>query len=134
MAPSDLTDRAVDGLAVRRRVLGDAYVDKSLEAATDFSAPLQDFVHENCWGLVWTREALDLKTRSMITLSALAGSGKWSEFTTHARGALNNGWTLEELRELVFHLAVYLGVPTALEAFRALAPLAAEHTPTNDLR
>ena len=122
----DLAARARRGLAVRKQVLGDEYVENALRNADDFSLPLQDFLNENCWGLVWTREGLTPATRSMITLTALAAGNKWSEFRTHTRGALRNGWTKEELREAILHMAVYLGVPTALEAFRAASAVIAE--------
>lgn len=119
-------ERAAKGLEIRKQVLGAEYVDRALENSNDFTLPLQDFLNENCWGLVWTREGLEPKTRSVVTLTALAATNKWGEFKTHIRGAMNNGWTTEELREMILHMSVYLGVPTALEAFRAASEVVNE--------
>jgi 4-carboxymuconolactone decarboxylase len=119
-------ERSAAGLEMRKQVLGTDYVERSLANSNDFSAPLQDFLNENCWGLVWTREGLDPKIRSVVTLTALAAGNKWNEFRTHIRGAMNNGWTSDELREMILHMAVYLGVPTALEAFRAASEVVNE--------
>jgi len=114
-----------DGLRVRREVLGPEYVDRALNAADAFTRDLQDYLSSNCWGAVWVRPGLDRRSRSLATLTALAATGKWTEFKTHVRGALRNGCTAEELKELFLHLAVYLGVPTAVEAFRAAQPIVA---------
>ena len=119
-------ERAAKGLEIRKQVLGAEYVDRALENSNAFTLPLQDFLNENCWGLVWTREGLEPKTRSVVTLTALAATNKWGEFKTHIRGAMNNGWTTEELREMILHMSVYLGVPTALEAFRAASEVVNE--------
>ena len=119
-------ERAVKGLEIRKQVLGAEYVERALNNSNDFTMPLQDFLNENCWGLVWTREGLEPKTRSVITLTALAATNKWGEFKTHIRGAMNNGWTTEEMREMILHMSVYLGVPTALEAFRAASEVVNE--------
>ena len=119
-------ERAAKGLEIRKQVLGAEYVERALNNSNDFTLPLQDFLNENCWGLVWTREGLEPKTRSVITLTALAATNKWGEFKTHIRGAMNNGWTSEELREMILHMSVYLGVPTALEAFRAASEVVNE--------
>lgn len=119
-------ERAAKGLEIRKQVLGAEYVERALNNSNDFTLPLQDFLNENCWGLVWTREGLEPKTRSVITLTALAATNKWGEFKTHIRGAINNGWTSEELREMILHMSVYLGVPTALEAFRAASEVVNE--------
>ena len=107
------------GLQVRREVMGDAFVDRALGNATAFSQPLQDFVNEHAWGGVWTRDGLDRKTRSLITLSALTALKCPQELKGHVRGALNNGCTVEEIRETLLHCAVYAGVPAAIDAFRA---------------
>lgn len=112
-----------DGLAMRKQVLGEDYVAAALERSDDFTRPLQDFLNEHCWGAAWARPELDPKSRSLITLTALAAGGKWTELASHARGALRNGWTPEELREALLHMGVYLGVPTAVEAFRAVGPV-----------
>jgi 4-carboxymuconolactone decarboxylase len=104
------------GLEVRRKVLGAEYVDRALAQAEDFSRPLQEYVTECCWGEVWTRPGLTLKERSMITLAAL---GRTHEVKLHVRGALNNGLTREQIREVLLHVAAYAGVPAAVDAFRA---------------
>ena len=108
-----------NGLQVRREVMGDAFVDRALNNATAFSQPLQDFVNEHAWGGVWNREGLDRRTRSLITLSALTALKCNQEIKGHVRGALNNGCTVDEIRETLLHCAVYAGVPAAIDAFRA---------------
>lgn len=99
--------------------MGDAFVDRALGNATAFTQPLQDFVNEHAWGSVWNREGLPLKTRSLITLAALTALKCPQELKGHVRGALNNGCTVEEIREALLHCAVYAGVPAAIDAFRA---------------
>lgn len=106
------------GLTMRRQVMGDAFVDRALGNATEFSQPLQDFVTQHAWGGVWNREGLPLKTRSLITLAALTALKCPQELKGHIRGALNNGCTMEEIRETLLHCAVYAGVPAAVDAFR----------------
>jgi 4-carboxymuconolactone decarboxylase len=105
------------GIEVRREVLGDAHVDRSLEAATEFTAPFQEFITRHAWGAVWTREGLDRRTRSVITLSVLTALGRENEIPLHVRAALRNGLTPEEIREALIHTAVYAGVPAANAAF-----------------
>ena len=109
------------GLATRRRVLGDEYVDRALAGATPFTEPLQQYITRNAWGDVWQRPGLDLKTRSLITVAMLTALGKQHELRSHVRGALNNGATPEEIREVLLHASIYCGVPTAVEAFRSAA-------------
>lgn len=106
------------GLAVRRSVLGDEYVNKALENATAFSKPFQDLVTEYCWGAVWTRDGLDRKTRSIINLAMLTALNRPHEIATHVRGALNNGLTENEICEVLLQTAIYCGVPAALDSFR----------------
>ena len=108
-----------EGVQVRREVKGDAFVDRALNNPTEFSQPLQEFVNEHAWGGVWNREGLDRKTRSLITLAALTALKCPQELKGHVRGALNNGCTVEEIREALLHCAVYAGVPAAIDAFRA---------------
>ena len=108
-----------EGVQVRREVMGDAFVDRALNNATEFSQPLQEFVNEHAWGGVWNREGLDRKTRSLITLAALTALKCPQELKGHVRGALNNGCTVEEIREALLHCAVYAGVRAAIDAFRA---------------
>jgi 4-carboxymuconolactone decarboxylase len=106
------------GLAMRRQVLGDAHVDRSLDAATDFSRPIQEFVTEHAWGAVWTRGVLPLPTRSLLNLVMLTALNRPHEFGVHVRGALRNGVTVAEIQEALLQTAVYVGAPAALEAFR----------------
>jgi 4-carboxymuconolactone decarboxylase len=106
------------GLATRRKVLGDAYVDAAMNRATEFTEPLQEFATKHAWGNVWQRPGLDLRTRSIATVSMLCALGKMHELKLHVRGALNNGVTKEELQEIFIHAGVYCGVPVAVEAFR----------------
>jgi 4-carboxymuconolactone decarboxylase len=114
-----MSEKKPDGLQMRRAVMGDAFVDRALGNATAFTQPLQDFVNEHAWGGVWTREGLDRKTRSLITLAALTALKCPQELKGHVRGALNNGCTIEEIRETLLHCAVYAGVPASIDAFRA---------------
>ncbi|MBV4550273.1 carboxymuconolactone decarboxylase family protein [Pseudomonas sp. SWRI102] len=114
-----MTDTPKTGLDMRRQVMGEAFVDRALGNATEFTQPLQDFVNEHAWGSVWSREGLPLKTRSLITLAALTALKCPQELKGHVRGALNNGCTVEEIREALLHCAVYAGVPAAIDAFRA---------------
>lgn len=107
------------GLKVRRQVMGDEFVDKALNATTDFTRPLQELVTANAWGEVWAREGLPLKTRSMITIATLAALKASNELKGHVRGALRNGCTVEEIQEILLHSAVYCGMPSGIEAFRA---------------
>jgi 4-carboxymuconolactone decarboxylase len=109
------------GLATRREVMGDAFVDRALSATTSFTQPIQDHISRNAWGDVWQREGLDRKTRSLITVAMLTALGKQHELKGHLRGALNNGATVAELQEVLLHAAIYCGVPTSVEAFRTAA-------------
>ena len=107
-----------DGLAVRRAVLGAAYVDRAVENADAFTRQLQDYVTKHCWGAVWTRPGLPHKTRSMLNLAMLATIGRMHEFKLHVRGALTNGVSRDEMAEILLQVGVYAGVPAAVEAFR----------------
>jgi 4-carboxymuconolactone decarboxylase len=107
------------GMAVRREVLGDAHVDKAIGSVTEFDKPLQDLITENCWGEIWTREALPRKTRSLITIATLAALKATAELKGHVRGALRNGCTVSEIQEVLLQSAVYCGAPAGIEAFRA---------------
>ena len=108
-----------DGLQMRKMVMGEAFVEKAFTNATEFTMPLQDFVTRNAWGTVWCRDGLDLKTRSLITISMLTALGRAHELKGHVRGALNNGATPEEIREVLLHAAIYCGAPLAIDAFRS---------------
>ena len=107
-----------NGLATSRAVLGDAYVDNALAKTTPFTAPLQELVTRHAWGNTWQRPGIDLRTRSIVTVSMLVALGRMHELKVHVRGALNNGVTAEELQEIFLHASVYCGFPAALDAFR----------------
>lgn len=112
-----MTDAYERGMAVRREVLGDEHVERSLANSTPFTAPFQEFITKMAWGEVWTREGLDRRSRSMITLALLAGLGRHEELAMHVRAALTNGLTEDEIGEVLLHTAVYAGVPAANSAF-----------------
>ena len=107
------------GMAVRREVLGNEYVDRAINGATDFTKPLQDMVTENCWGEIWTRKAIPKATRSLITIATLAALKATAELKVHVHGALRNGCSVEEIQEVLLQTTVYCGVPAGIEAFRA---------------
>ena len=108
------------GLTTRTQVMGPEFVDRAFGNATDYTLPMQEFITRNAWGNVWQRPGLDLKTRSLVTVAMLTALGKQHELKAHARGALNNGATPEELREVMLHATVYCGFPTAIDAFRSV--------------
>lgn len=109
------------GLAMRKQVMGEAFVASALDNMTPFTEPIQQHITRKAWGDVWQRGVLDLKTRSLITVAMLTALGKQHELKGHVRGALNNGATPAELQEVLLQAAVYCGVPTAVEAFRTAA-------------
>lgn len=106
------------GLKIRREVLGAEYVDAALSTADDFNRPLQELVTEYCWGEVWGRPGLDRKTRSMLNLAMLSALNRPHEIKAHVRGALNNGLTKEDIKEVFLVVAIYCGVPAAVDSFR----------------
>lgn len=106
------------GLAIRKDVLGAEFVDKALASADEFTLPLQRLVTEYCWGAVWGREELPKKTRSMLNLAILAVLNRPHELKAHIRGALRNGVTKVEIREVLLQVAIYAGVPCAVDSFR----------------
>lgn len=114
------------GLRTRRDVLGDAYVDKSLDSATDYSFPMQELITEYCWNAIWNRPGLDRRSRSLLNLGMIAALGRKKELKLHIRGALNNGLTREELREVFMQVAVYCGVPAGLDSFHVAQEVLAE--------
>ena len=114
------------GLAVRRKVLGDDYVDAALKNVDDFNAPLQDILNENCWGAIWGREGLSKKTRSMLNLAMLCALNRPHELRMHLAGALRNGVTRDEIREVLLQVAIYCGVPAGVDAFRNAREVFAE--------
>ncbi len=115
-----------EGLAVRRAVLGAEYVDKAVRAPDEFSKPMQDLVTEYCWGAVWTRPELDRRTRSFLNPAMLPALNRPHEIKLHVLGALNNGLTRVEIREVFLQSAIYCGVPAALDAMRVAKEVFAE--------
>lgn len=112
------TEKFKRGLETRKQVLGEAYVDRSVNNATDYNFPMQQLVTEYCWDEIWNRPGLDRKYRSVLNLGMIAALGRSAELKLHVRGAINNGLTKEELREIFMQVAVYCGVPAALDSFR----------------
>jgi len=106
------------GLAIRKSVLGADYVDKALASADDFNRPMQELTTEYCWGWCWGREGLDKKTRSIINLAMLSALNRPHEIKVHVRGAIANGLTKDEIREVFLQVAVYCGVPAGVDSFR----------------
>ena len=106
------------GFANRKAVLGGAHVDKSWAAADDFNRPLEELVNQYCFGEIWSRPGLDRRTRSIVTLSMLTGLNRPNQIRAHVRGAIANGVTKEEIKELFLQAAIYCGVPAAVDSFR----------------
>lgn len=106
------------GLAVRKAVLGAEFVENAIASADDFNRPLQELVTEYCWGACWTRDGLSRKERSMLNLAMLTALNRPHELKMHVKGALRNGLTKEQIREVLIQTAIYCGVPAAVDAFR----------------
>ena len=115
---ADEKTRYDDGMKVRRAVLGDAWVDKSLANVTAFNKEFQEFITRTAWGDVWTRPGLDRRMRSVGVLSTTIALGAWDEFRLHVRAAINNGLTQDEIKEVIIQSAIYSGVPKANHAFK----------------
>lgn len=107
------------GLEIRRRVLGAEYVDGGIAKADDFMMAFQEITTEWCWGYAWGRPGLEAKTRSMLNLAMLTALDKPGELKLHVKGALANGVTVEEIKEILIHATVYCGIPAGLNAFKA---------------
>ena len=107
------------GLAIRRAVLGDEYVDNAMKTADDFNTPMQELTTEYCWGYVWGRDGLDRRTRSLLNLAMISVLNRPHELKIHIAGALRNGVTREEIREVFMQVAIYAGVPAGVDSFRA---------------
>lgn len=118
--PSDKTheESYQEGLQIRREVLGTEQVERSLGAMSDFARPIQELVTEYCWGMVWSRNGLPRKTRSLLNIVMLTALNRSHELELHVRGAITNGATVEEIQEALLQTAIYVGVPAALESFR----------------
>lgn len=122
----DEQERYEAGLAVRRQVLGEAHVERSLQARTEFTTEFQEFITRTAWGTVWTREGLPRHTRSLLTIVMMVALGHDEEFKLHIRAARNNGVTAEEIKEALLQAAIYCGVPAANHAFALARPILEE--------
>ena len=114
------------GLEIRKSVLGQEFVENSIKSADDFNRPLQELVTEYCWGAVWGREGLSRKTRSMLNLAMLSALNRPHELKMHVKGALRNGVSREEIREVLMQVAIYCGVPAGVDSFRVAREALAE--------
>ena len=114
------------GLEIRKAVLGREFVENAYNSADDFNRPMQELVTEYCWGAVWGREELPRKTRSMLNLAMLSALNRPHELKMHIKGALTNGVTRDEIREVLLQVAIYCGVPAAVDAFRTAREVLAE--------
>ena len=114
------------GLEVRKAVLGEAYVNNALKNVDDFNRPFQEMLNEYCWGTVWGREELPRKTRSMLNIAMIAILNRQHEFRAHLKGALTNGVTRDEIREILMQIAIYGGMPAAVDSFRIAREVFAE--------
>ncbi len=112
------TEKFERGLQTRRDVLGDAYVSASVDKATEYNFPMQQLVTEYCWDEIWNRPGLTRQQRSILNLGMISALGRTHELKLHVRGAINNGLTKEELREIFMQVAIYCGVPAAIDSFR----------------
>jgi len=106
------------GLSIRRQVLGADFVDNAIATADDFNRPLQELVTQYCWGEIWGRPGLDRKTRSLLNLAMISALNRPHEVKMHVRGALNNGVSKEEIKEVFLQVAIYCGVPAGVDSFR----------------
>ena len=114
------------GLEVRKAVLGEAYVNNALKNVDDFNRPFQEMLNEYCWGRVWGREELPRKTRSMLNIAMIAILNRQHEFRAHLKGALTNGVSRDEIREILMQVAIYGGMPAAVDSFRIAREVFAE--------
>lgn len=112
------TEKFKKGLETRRAVLGDAYVDASVKKANDYNFPMQQLVTEYCWDEIWNRPGLTKQQRSILNLGMISALGRTHELRLHVRGAINNGMSKEELREIFMQVAIYCGVPAGIDSFR----------------
>lgn len=114
------------GLQTRREVLGSEYVDSSIKNAGDFNMPMQELVTEYAWNAIWNRPGLDRRSRSMINLAMLTALNRPHELKLHLKGAINNGLSKDEIREILMQTAIYCGVPAAIDSFRCAKEVFAE--------
>lgn len=115
MSKADLDN----GIAKRKQVMGEAFVDRAMSNVNSFNSELQNWINEHAWGSTWQREGISLKTRSLCTIAMLTALKAPTELKGHIRGALNNGCSVEEIKEVLLHSALYCGAPATQEAFRA---------------
>ena len=106
------------GMKIRRAVLGDSYVDKATANVDDFTEDFQKIVTTYCWGEIWGREGLDRRTRSIINLAMISVLNRQHELAAHVRGAINNGLTKDEIKEILLQVGIYAGVPAMVDSFR----------------
>lgn len=121
-----MTEKFDKGLAIRREVMGDKFVDRAFANATEFTEDLQQYITEVCWGGIWGRQGLAKRDRSLINLAMLTALNRPQELRGHVRGAINNGVTVEEIKEVMLQTAVYCGAPAAQEGFRIAAEVLEE--------
>ncbi len=117
------------GLAIRREVLGDTYVNASLARTGEFDVEYQRFITEFCWGSIWTRDGLPRKTRSLLNIAVMTAINRPHELELHTRGALNNGCTIAEIQEVIMQVTAYCGVPTGLDGLRVARSVYENYTP-----
>lgn len=123
----DEKERHAAGMAVRRKVLGNAHVDRSIAKANDLTTEFQDLITRYAWGEIWTRPGLDIRTRRILVIGTLIALSRWDEFRMHARAALvEGGMTAADIKEIVLQQAIYCGVPAANTAFHMLDELVKE--------
>lgn len=115
-----------NGITVRKQVMGDAHVERSMGQVTPFTAPLQDWINEHAWGSTWQRDGIDRKTRSLITMAFLIAQKSPTELKGYIRGAINNGATVTEIQEVLLHSLPYCGAPATQEAYRAAVDVLTE--------
>lgn len=115
-----------NGITVRKQVMGDAHVERSMGQVTPFTAPLQDWINEHAWGSTWQRDGIDRKTRSLVTMAFLIAQKSPAELKGHIRGAINNGATVAEIQEVLLHSLPYCGAPATQEAYRAAVDVLTE--------
>jgi 4-carboxymuconolactone decarboxylase len=125
----DDKERFDGGMKIRREVLGAAYVDKNMAMADEFNMPMQELSTRYCWGDIWARPGLDRRTRSIINLAMIATLNRPHEFKAHVKGALTNGVTNDEIKEVLLQVAVYAGIPAGMDSFRLAREVFAEMGP-----
>jgi 4-carboxymuconolactone decarboxylase len=137
MTPMDDTKRYEQGMKIRRSVLGDEHVDRSVATTTDFNREFQGFITRNAWGEIWTRPGLPRHTRSLLTLAMMVALNRGEEFRMHVKAAFNNGVTRDQIKEVLLQSAIYCGVPAANSAFHIAADVFKEmdgKTKTNSMK